>query len=196
LNCHGKRLQLLFWSNAPGIEEGRAMEREQWELQQKNHKYWAIRITFEVLASKAYLALNYGPALKILNWIYEKMPLEKVSGKKGKKRYRLKGDGGFSFTYKEAMWRGLSCIQFRKGLKKLYSHGFIDVSRPGSSLRGDFSEYLFSERWRLFGQPGFEYKEFPVSVHRITTGFKPGNKLWMKRREREDTCLNQQTMYC
>ena len=158
-----------------------AMTNEDWNIYKKRSKEWNVRISFELLHSKAYLMLSYGPAIKLLSWMHEKIKVEKIQNKRGKQRFQIKDDGKFSFTYKEANHRGLSGFQLYKGLRELHSYGFLEVQRPGSSLRGDFSIYTLSDRWRLFGQPGFEEKEFPVSVHRIDSGFKLGNKVWRKR---------------
>ena len=150
-------------------------------------------MSYELLHSKAYESLQYGPAIKLLCFLHEKIRLEKLTGKKGKTRFQLKDNGHFSFTYKEGNHRGLSDQQFSKALRELHQAGFLDVYRAGSALKGDFSVYLLSDRWRLFGQPGFEKKEFPKSLYRIEAGFQVGHDL-LQQRERAKAKKKKLTM--
>jgi DNA-binding PadR family transcriptional regulator len=125
--------------------------------------------------------LKYVPGLKLLSWMHEKIRLEKIQGKRGKQRFQMKDDGKFSFTYKEGNYRGLSDQQFSRALRELHRVGFIEVHQVGSSRKKDFSIYSLSDRWKKFGEPGFEQKEFPTSLYRIEVGFRVGHDLLQKR---------------
>jgi hypothetical protein len=161
------------------------MNEEQWNEYCNRSKTWAIRIGYELLHSRAFKDLDYGPALKVLNWMYEKIRVEKIQGKRGKNRFQVKDNGQFSFLYKEANLRGLSDTQFGRALRELHSHGFVDVARAGSARKGDFTIYLLSERWKRFGQPGFDEKEFPKSMYQIDSGFQVGHDFLWKRPKRK-----------
>ena len=165
------------------------MNEEQWDDYKRRSREWNIRVSYELLHSKAYTTLNYGPAIKLLNWMHEKIKVEKIQTRKGKNRYQVKDDGKFCFLYTEANLRGLSDTQFGRALRELHSHGFIDVGRAGSAMKGDFTIYLLSERWKYFDEPGFEEKEFPKSMYRIDSGFQVGHDFLWKRPKKKGKSL-------
>jgi hypothetical protein len=131
---------------------------------------WAIRKGFDVLHSEAFKKINYAPALKVLDYFYEKIKVGINKGRRGKGRYKVM-NGDISFPYREAILRGLSSHQFRNALIELHNFGFIDVVKPGSALRGDYTVFSMSDRWRQYGKPNFENKDFPKSVHWRNFGF-------------------------
>ena len=102
--------------------------------------------------------MNYGPALKLLNWFYEKVKVKVNKKKRGKDRYQVL-DEDLSFTYAEAERRGLTHQQFSKALREIHKLGFIDIKKPGSRLKNDWTVYFISNRWRNYGTP--EFKEIP-----------------------------------
>lgn len=149
------------------------MKEEQFNDYIERSKGWAIRIGHDLLHSEAYRELKYAPAIKVLNWIHDKIKIEVDKKKRGKDRYRII-DLSFSFTYGEAKSRGLTPNQFSRALKELCRFGFLDVKKHGSGLMGDYSVFVKSERWRKFGTSEFEAKEFPKS---IPFGFRKMKKL-------------------
>ena len=159
-----------FLPSSPCMPAWRAMTTDQWFEYLKKTKGWAVRIGFDLLHSESYKKLNYGPALKVLNWFYEKIQLEKIKGKRGKNRFQII-DRNISFTYREAGFRGLSSHQFAKALKELHKSGFIDIEKSGSALKGDWTQFAISERWKEYGSPNFKNEEFPKSVHWVNFGF-------------------------
>ena len=50
---------------------------------------------------------------------------------------------------------GVGAYAFTRALGQLVEVGLLDITRPGGGVKGDCSLYALSERWRLFGQPGF-----------------------------------------
>lgn len=147
------------------------MTEDQWKEYLKRSKTWSIRIGYDLLHSKAYQGLKYGPAIKVLNWFYEKIRFEVNKKKRGKDRYQILNDGKIDFTYREAIFRGLTAQKFSKALRELHEIGFIDVKKPGSALKGDWTAFKLSDRWREFGTPNFKYVEFPRSIHWVNFGF-------------------------
>jgi len=146
------------------------MNEKQWIEYKARSKHWNVRISFDLLHSKAYQDLSNGPALKVLNWFHEKIRLHIIKRKRGKNDYQII-DGDISFTYREAIFRGLSSQQFSKALRELHVFGFIDIEKPGSALKGDWTQFTVSDRWKEYGNPNFKNKEFPRSVHWINFGF-------------------------
>jgi len=140
------------------------MRQEKWNEYLQRSKTWSIRMGYDLLHSKAYRDLKYGPAIKCLNWFYEKVKVKVDKHKRGKKRYQVIDGGQMYFTYEEARLRGLSQNQFSRALKELYKLGFIDVEHFGSGLHGDPSVFIWSKRWRDYGTPQFTNQEFPNSV--------------------------------
>jgi hypothetical protein len=147
------------------------LTEETWNEYLKRSKKWAIRMEYGLLHSQAYRDLNYGPGIKVLTWFYEKLRYEKDKPKKGKKRYRLMNDGEIDFQYREAIFRGLTPQKFRKALLELHRLGFIEVKKPGSSLKGDWTIFTLSGRWETYGTSNFNHVEFPKSVHWVNFGF-------------------------
>ncbi len=134
------------------------MNADEWGVYVKKSKHWSIRIEYGLLHSMAFARLTYGPAVKLLFWIFEKRKVCKTGAKRGKRKFVVVNEE-FSFTYEEAKMRGLSKMQFWRGIRELGQRGFIDLVHQGSGLHGDFSKYQISERWKRFGQPDFEHRE-------------------------------------
>ena len=148
------------------------MTEDQWKEYCRRSKTWSIRVGYDLLHSQAYRNLNYGPAIKVLNWFYEKLKYDVDKKKRGKDRYRLINDGEISFTYKEAGQRGLTDQKFRKALLELHKFGFIDVTHPGSGIRGDYTKFAISDRWREFATNKFKSVSFPQSVFCGSLGYR------------------------
>jgi len=158
------------------------MTKDAWDDYKRESKKWyPIQISRELLHSEAYAKLDYGPAIKLLCFLHEKLRYEKIIGKKGKDRWQIRDNGHFSFPYTEANHRGLSDVQFRKALLKLHGCGFLDVVQAGSALKGDFTIYTLSDRWKKFDEANFEKKDFPKSGYRIKVGFQPGHPLFRRK---------------
>ena len=147
------------------------MTPEDWGKYLERTKKWKLRMPHELLHSQAYTELSYGPSLKLLNWFYEKIEIKINKRKRGTERYEFVNNGDIAFDYLEAGYRGLSHQQFRRALLELHSYGFIEVARSGSVLKDMCTLYGLSERWKKYGTPRFEDKEFPRSVHWVNCGF-------------------------
>ena len=179
-------LRGLKWAYPPAciLWDRRTMDEQQWNEYKKKSQTWSIRISYQILHSQAYKEISYCPALKLLTWFYEKIKVLVNKGRRGKHRYQVI-DGDISFTYLEAKLRGLSCQQTSKGLRELHRLGFIDIKQPGSALRGDWTRYSISDRWKHFGTDQFQNIEFPRSVRWVNFGFG-GSKQRRKRLRKKD----------
>ncbi len=67
----------------------------------------------------------------------------------------------FSFPQREAVYHGLGVKAWRKGIRELHRVGIINIVDHGSAKRGDFTTYVLSERWRLWGKAGFDARPWP-----------------------------------
>ena len=126
---------LPLFSNARR-EGALGMTESQWIEYLKRSKTWSIRMGFDLLHSKAYQELNYGPALKTLNWFYEEVQFRVNRRRRGKDRYEIMNEGKMSFTYNEAKVRGLDHRKFSRALKELVACGFIDIEKHGFRVDG------------------------------------------------------------
>lgn len=133
------------------------------ELHKNRASIGFTMIKNNLLDHEAFKYITYAPAVKTLIWFMAKIRYEKKRGKDKHKELNIINNGDISFTYREAKWRGLSNQQFSKSLKILHALGFIDITKHGSGLMGDYSCYALSNRWRKYGKPDFERKEFPVN---------------------------------
>lgn len=141
------------------------MTHDQWVEYCTRSRSWSIRIGHDLLHSEAYKNLDYAPGLKVLTWFFEKIKIEVRKKKRGKERFHFSNKEDISFTYREAEQRGLSHQQFRKALVELVRVGFIDIVTPGSAMKGRYTKFAFSERWRQYGTGTFEKKDILKSVH-------------------------------
>lgn len=130
----------------------------------------------DLLHSEAYKQLNNGPALKVLNWFHEKIRLKVDKKRRGKNRYIILNNGEFEFTYREAGFRGLTAKKFRKALKELYELGFIEIKKPGSALKGDFTVFTLSDRWKAYNTPDDRRSDLPKSIVWRNFGFGSNEK--------------------
>jgi hypothetical protein len=76
--------------------------------------------------------------------------------------------------------------QFGRAIRELFDRGFIDLEKQGSGMHKDFSLYRFSDRWKKYGGPDFERKEFPK---RAVFGCFGGPK--RRRKQRHKTAVEQ-----
>ncbi len=67
----------------------------------------------------------------------------------------------FSFPLREARFHGMTEKALAGGLRGLHRVGIIDIAHHGSALRGDFSRFILSDRWRTWGKSGFDARPWP-----------------------------------
>lgn len=113
---------------------------------------------------KAFTAMTTGASVKTLVWFWQMAEYDRKAKKAGTespvgRTDKIKNNGELSFTYQEAGWRGMNARRFSRALKELYRLGFIDISHLGRGIRGDYTRYAISDRWRKYDTP--EWKEHP-----------------------------------
>jgi hypothetical protein len=121
----------------------------------------ALYIPPDLPKSAAFLALS-GKAPQVLLLFYCRRQVEKLkrAGPRGE-HWRDLNAGQIVFTYREAEKLSLSAGKFRRAIDDLIEHGFLDVTKSGSGLKGDYSLYGISHRWQAWGTPDFVVKHRP-----------------------------------
>lgn len=123
-------------------------------LLSKPKKSKVIVIGRDLINSKAFLSLK-GVSPQLLMLFLARRRLEK-HGRRGKKKWVCVNASEIIFTYSEAKRRfGISNARFTRGIDDLIAKGFIDIVHPGGCYKHEKSVYGISDRWRLFGGPGF-----------------------------------------
>lgn len=109
-----------------------------------------MALFWKLLNSPAYIALP-ASAAKALPYF-----LGKVKGDPFRDPTRY--DIEFSFSYGEAQRLGFSTATFHRVICQLVFHGFIDPIDKGGlrGVGGSYSVFKLSERWKDYGNPGFE----------------------------------------
>lgn len=87
----------------------------------------------------------------------------------------------FSFPQREAVYHGLGVKAWQKGIRELHRVGIIDIVRHGSAVRGDYSIFILSERWKLWDKPGFDARPWPKAKFvpdrdKVTKQFIPNSR--------------------
>jgi hypothetical protein len=101
--------------------------------------------------SKPFAALTTGASVKALTWFWQMVEYPRGKRKKGAEPVigridKITNNGEMSFTYQEAAWRGIKQVRFRRALKELHRLGFIDISRQGHGVKGEYTKYAISMR--------------------------------------------------
>ena len=138
----------------------------------KGQNIWVER---RLIQSKAFQSLT-ATAIKVLMIFLTKRQCEQI-GRRGKEQWTIKNNGEITFTYKEAKSKyGISESAFRCAIDELISKGFIDIARTGMGVHKVTTLYSISDRWKLYGTPGYEPAK-PRPRKPINRGFQKGNKL-------------------
>ncbi len=142
-----------------------------------------------LVKSEAWFSLS-GTAMKVFLIFRTKCQFAKRQGKPGKRGPVIINNGEIVFTYDEAEEDyGITRPRFSRALTQLITKGFIDITATGMGVHKVETHYAISERWRDFGTPDFKEVRRPkLSI--ANPGFKRGNKLWQKAREKESTDEN------
>ncbi len=123
-----------------------------------------IALNRDLLKSEAFLGLS-GTSIKIFLLLYSRARNTPCNpgNKSRKRRYYIENNGEIMLTYNEIMERlGVSAPTISTSIKKLVARGLIEITRPGNGKCRVATLYGLSNRWELYGKPGFEVQ----TVHR------------------------------
>ena len=113
-----------------------------------------ILVARAMIRSNPFLELS-GTALKALLLFLTRRQFGKI-GRKGKGNWELINNGDIVFPYSEAEKKyGITKSRFVRALDQLIRYGFIDINHHGGGLMGDPTTYFISDRWKMYGKPGF-----------------------------------------
>ena len=158
-----------------GYTVGQAMQ----DLNAKKKKWLQFRLQASsgfvglpnrLVDSKAFASLTTGASVKTLIWFWQKVKYGKRGKKRGKKHGTespigridmIENNGELSFTYQEAGWRGMNAKRFSRALKDLHRLGFIDITRLGRGVKGEYTKYAISNRWEKYDTADWEEIPFP-----------------------------------
>jgi len=111
----------------------------------------------EILKSEAFRSLT-GTAIVIYLDFRMKCRIKSIKGKPGREKgYVILNNGKIEYCYSEAGKRGITRPRFKRALKDLVEHGFLDIEHTGSGgFKGDKSKYALSDRWKAWGTDSFK----------------------------------------
>jgi DNA-binding PadR family transcriptional regulator len=141
--------------------------------------------------SPVWLSLS-GTAIKVYHLFRCKCRVAKRSRRPAKRSEglmeRILNNGEIEFTYKEAEQQyGITRGRFVRAIDELIEKGFLDITEPGGGVHKLKTLYAISERWRDYGTSAFQKARRPERS--IKCGFRKGNKLWLKAREKKSTAI-------
>ena len=111
----------------------------------------------ELFLSASFLDLSKAAMLVLMRF------LQKRSWDDGKRKKKLKDityrKEDLVFIAREAKWMGISESSFRRAIRELVEHGFIEVAHQGGAYgpKKDPSRYRLVDTWRTWKTESFPY---------------------------------------
>lgn len=169
-------------------------KKEQWLQFRLQASGGFVGLPNRLIDSKAFAALTTGASVQVLVWFWQMVDYEKK--RKGGESYigridKMTSNGEMSFTFQEAGWRGLSSYKFAKALKQLFRYGFIDITRHGRGVGGEYTKYAISNRWQKFGTS--EWQEIPYPEN-FKEGFRSDEYKAKQRKRRRINSVSTLTL--
>jgi hypothetical protein len=129
--------------------------------------------------------------VKVLIYFWQKAEYTKAKRKPGQESPignlgKIRNQGEMSFEYRIAEYRGMRPDQFSRALRELFQYGFIDLPHHGRGVKGDYTKFSFSDRWKMYGSDSWVEIPFPDNDK---VGFRSEEykRRQRERRERERT---------
>ncbi len=125
-------------------------------------------LTNRLIDSEAFQALKSVHSVKVLIYFWQKAEYAKEKRKPGNESpignlSKILNQGKMSFEYRIAGYRGMRADQFSRALKELFRYGFIDLDHHGRGVKGDYTKFALSDRWKKYGTDRWEPITFPIS---------------------------------
>lgn len=76
------------------------------------------------------------------------------------------GEIYFTYAYAKEVYGVKYPGQHNRTLKQIHNVGIIDIAHQGGSMDGDRTLFSISHRWKKYGTPEFELKEWPKDYRR------------------------------
>jgi hypothetical protein len=140
------------------------------------------RLEADLMQSRAFWAIRSANGVRVLCRFWQKRRFLKKKRRAGRSD-EITNQGKILFTSAEAAELGIaSRSTFLRLVKELVELGFIDIHpedqggfRPGYGHTP--TRFRISQRWRLYGKPGFEARK-KERVLPDGLGFAKGNEAW------------------
>jgi hypothetical protein len=140
------------------------------EWTQSRRKSWSgfTGLTNRMIDSDAFQALKSVHSVKVLVWFWSMAQYRKEKKKPGQDSpignlTKILNCKDLSFEYRIARYRGMLPKQFVHALRELHRHGFIDIEHHGRGIKGDWTRFAYSDRWKDYGTTGWKELPFPVA---------------------------------
>lgn len=155
-----------------------------------------VALPNRLVDSKPFAALTTGASVKTLVWFWGMVEYPRGKRKKGAEPVigridKIANNGELSFTYQEAEWRGIKQVRFRRALKDLHRLGFIDISRQGHGIGGEYTKYAISTRWQAYGTPEWQEIPYPKSYKE---GFTSDKYIEKRKKESGKNSVQKRTL--
>jgi len=148
-------------------------------------------LTNRMIDSEAFQAVRSVHSVKVLIYFWQKAEYPRGKRKPGQESpignlSKITNQGKMSFEYRIAGYRGMRPDQFSKALRELFQLGFIDFSKHGCGVKGDYSTFALSDRWKQYNTPAWKEIPFPDSdTYKVGYRSEEFKERQRKRREQE-----------
>lgn len=145
----------------------------------------------------AFAALEFTADVKVLIWFWQEARYDQSGKRKPGRENRIGlieniiNNGEISFTYQQAGWRGLSAYKFSKALKNLFRLGFIDIAHLGRGVKGEYTQFALSTRWKAYGTDSWREIPYPEN---FKEGFRSDKFKAKRRRRRKENNVSPLTL--
>jgi hypothetical protein len=141
--------------------------KAEWIQMRRTTWGWFTGLTNKMIDSEPFQALRSVHSVKALIYFWQKAEYAKEKKKPGYESpignlSKILNQGKMSFEYRIAGYRGMRPDQFVKALRELHRYGFIDFSRPGRGVKGEYSKFSLSDRWKMYGTDRWVEIPFPI----------------------------------
>jgi len=142
-------------------------KKAEWLLQRRITWSGFTGLTNRMIDSEAFKALRSVHSVKVLIYFWQKAEYAREKRKPGQESpignlSKILNQGKMSFEYRIAGYRGLRPDQFVIALRELYKYGFIDIKVHGRGVKGEYSKFSLSDRWKLYGTDRWTEIPFPI----------------------------------
>jgi hypothetical protein len=146
-----------------------AWVRERAEWFQMRRGTWGLftGLTNRMIDSEAFQALRSVHSVKVLVWFWRLAEYPRKKRKPGQESpignlKKIVNCKDLSFTYLIASYLGMRPDQFAPALRELFKYGFIDIVEHGRGIRGEWTQFAYSDRWKAYGTPQWAELPFPI----------------------------------
>ena len=130
----------------------------------KHERERRICIPRALIESDAFAQLT-GQAPRVVLLFYAKRTY-KNTGTENKPKW-TETTGEITFAYQQArLFYHISAARFTHAIGQGIRFGFIDRTKTGGGAEGDPAKYRVSDRWRKFGQEGFDMQTRPTDYRK------------------------------